>query len=483
MHRPTHVSGLHILIIDDDEARRTELHRCCEFLELECHVFDFVTWLQQGKSIELSGIVGVLLGESSLPISLNKLIADLDAQGRMLPKVLVCDWHELSSEQFSRAGILGRLDPPFTYSAMLDLLHRCYVFNASTADDTVSGLDELVGQSASICEVKRLIVQVAARDINVMITGESGTGKEVVARCLHEQSSRSAGPFVPVNCGAIPGELLESELFGHEKGAFTGAISSRAGRFELAQGGTLFLDEIGDMPLPMQVKLLRVLQERQFERVGGTRTIDADVRVIAATHKDLESMIEEGEFREDLYYRLNVFPIEIPPLRERLDDLSLLVNALIERLKTQGMWSYRFHPSAMESLLRHPWAGNVRELANLLERLAIIHPGGVVGVSELPPKFRHLEEPDPARYEVAEPVVEKKEKKGSDPGWGLTPFSSVVLPDDGIELKPFLEKLEQSLINQALERCGNVVARAADELGVRRTTLVEKMRKYGIARQ
>ncbi|KEA64314.1 Flagellar regulatory protein FleQ [Marinobacterium lacunae] len=482
-----HTSGLHILIIDDDAERRTELHRCCEFLELECHDFDFVTWLQQGKSVELSGIVGVLLGESSLPISLNKLIAELDAHGRMLPKVLVCDWHELSPEQFSPSGILGRLEPPFTYSAMLDLLHRCYVFNASNADDAVSGLDELVGQSGSIREVKRLIIQVAARDINVMITGESGTGKEVVARCLHEHSSRCNGPFVPVNCGAIPGELLESELFGHEKGAFTGAISSRAGRFELAQGGTLFLDEIGDMPLPMQVKLLRVLQERQFERVGGNRTIDADVRVVAATHKDLESMIDAGEFREDLYYRLNVFPIEMPPLRERLDDLPLLVNALIARLKEQGMGGYRFHPSAMESLLRHPWAGNVRELANLLERLAIIHPGGVVGVSELPPKFRHVDEPDPSRYEVLDPADAGERTPGSAADAIPTPVASasddVELPEQGIELKAFLEKLERSLIYQALERCGNVVARAADELGVRRTTLVEKMRKYGIERR
>jgi len=478
-----HLSGLHILIIDDDAERRAELHRCCRFLELECHVFDFVTWLQQGKGIELGGMVGVLLGESSLPISLDKLIADFDSHGRILPKMLVCDWHELSPERFAQAGILGRLAPPFTYSEMLDLLHRCYVFGGAVPGEEVAGLDELVGQSASIREVKRLIVQVAPRDINVMITGESGTGKEVVARCLHQQSERCGGPFVPVNCGAIPGELLESELFGHEKGAFTGAISSRAGRFELARGGTLFLDEIGDMPLPMQVKLLRVLQERTFERVGGTRTIDADVRVIAATHKNLEAMIEAGTFREDLYYRLNVFPIEMPPLRERLDDLPLLVSALVERLKAQGVGSYRFHPSAMESLLRHSWAGNVRELANLLERLAIIYPGGVVGVSELPPKFRHLEEPDPSRYEA----LEGAQAAGGVPAAGAPALSAgggdVVLPEQGIELKAFLEKLEQSLINQALERCGNVVARAADELGIRRTTLVEKMRKYGIARQ
>jgi sigma-54 specific flagellar transcriptional regulator A len=478
-----HVSGLHVLIIDDDAERRTSLQACCEFLELECHVFDFVTWLQQGKGFELASVGVVLLGESSLPISLNKLIAELDGQGRMLPKVLVCDWSELASDDFAAAGILGHLLPPFTYSAMLDLLHRCFVFSNGQNTDSVPELEALVGQNPAILEVKRLIAQVAPRDISVLITGESGTGKEVVARCLHEQSARASGPFVPVNCGAIPGELLESELFGHEKGAFTGAISSRPGRFELAQGGTLFLDEIGDMPLPMQVKLLRVLQERQFERVGGTRTIEADVRIITATHKNLEEMIAQGEFREDLYYRLNVFPIEMPALRDRLDDLPLLVNALIDRLKAQGIGSFRFHPSALESLLKHPWAGNVRELANLMERLAIIYPGGVVGVSELPPKFRHVAEPDPARYDAV--------KLGSEPCFAdsraLTPVSpadgSVILPAEGIELKPFLETLEQSLIHQALERCDYVVARAADELGVRRTTLVEKMRKYGISRQ
>ena len=466
-----HVSGLHVLIIDDDAERRVDLQRCCQFLELECHVFDFVSWLQQGKGFDLDAIGMVLLGESSLPIALNKLIAELDRQ-QVLPKVLVYECHELSADDFAAAGIVGHLLPPLTYSAMLDLLHRCYIFTTRRHSDPVSGLDALVGQNPALIEVKRLITQVAPRDISVLITGESGTGKEVVARCLHEQSMRAGGPFVPVNCGAIPGELLESELFGHEKGAFTGAISSRPGRFELAQGGTLFLDEIGDMPLSMQVKLLRVLQERQFERVGGTRTIEADVRIITATHKNLEAMIEAGEFREDLYYRLNVFPIEMPALRDRLDDLPLLVNALIRRLKAQGVGSFRFHPSALDSLRRHPWAGNVRELANLLERLAIMYPDGVVGVSELPPKFRHLEEPDPSRYTEVEACLPTAEQT-------LVPTA---LPTQGIELKSLLERLEQSLIRQALVRCDYVVARAAEILGVRRTTLVEKMRKYGISR-
>lgn len=472
------LSGSHVLIIDDALERRSSLQQICVFLELQCHVFDFVTWLQQGKSFDLSSTAVVFLGESSLPISLNKLIADLNDQGRILPKVLVCEWSELSESDFEKAGGVGHLQEPYSYASMLDLLHRCSVFSSHQQSPSFPELSALVGQSLSILEVKRLVSQVAPRDISVLITGESGTGKEVVARCLHEQSARADGPFVPVNCGAIPGELLESELFGHEKGAFTGAISSRAGRFELAQGGTLFLDEIGDMPLPMQVKLLRVIQERQFERVGGTKTIEANVRIIAATHKDLEAMIEAGEFREDLYYRLNVFPIEMPALRDRLDDLPLLVHGLIERLRNEGIGGFRFHPSALESLVKHPWQGNVRELANLLERLAIIYPEGVVGVSELPPKFRHIDEPDPDRYQQENASSALPDRHTPVPVSG-----DVQLPPQGIELKPFLEKLERSLINQALERCANVVARAADELGIRRTTLVEKMRKYGISRQ
>ena len=222
--------------------------------------------------------------------------------------------------------------------------------------------DGLVGETEAVKDVRFLIEQVAKTDANVLILGESGTGKEVVARNVHLLSKRINGPFVPVNCGAIPAELLESELFGHEKGAFTGAISARKGRFELAQGGTLFLDEIGDMPLQMQVKLLRVLQERSYERVGGTKAIQADVRVIAATHRNLETMIEEGSFREDLYYRLNVFPIENPSLSERADDIPLLLKELMRRVNDQTGSTAKFTERAVESLKEHAWPGNIRRL-------------------------------------------------------------------------------------------------------------------------
>jgi len=262
----------------------------------------------------------------------------------------------------------------------------------SSGDQALKGAQRqlagrLVGSSRAIDAIRRLIAQVAPADASVLILGESGTGKEVVARGIHDLSSRAGGPFVPVNCGAIPGELLESELFGHEKGAFTGAISARKGRFELAAGGTLFLDEIGDMPLQMQVKLLRVLQERCFERVGSNRSQPCDVRVIAATHQDLEARVEAGEFRMDLFYRLNVFPIDVPPLRERVEDVPALVQRFVATMEGEGRGSVAIAADAMDCLKRYRWPGNVRELSNLVERLAILHPDVPVTVTDLPPRF------------------------------------------------------------------------------------------------
>ncbi|WP_417583460.1 sigma-54 dependent transcriptional regulator [Nitrincola sp.] len=473
-----------VLVLDDEPERQLALKTSLEFMGLNCHIFDFVTWLQQGRNFDLSKIGLVMIGQSSLPIALDKLITELRVGQRPLPKLLLCEWSELDSSDLLQLGILGSFLPPYRYNTFIDLLHRCHVFfNREEAErQPAIECEGFVGQSERICDIRNLIAQVACRDVSVLITGESGTGKEVVARGLHQHSPRCDKPFVPVNCGAIPSELLESELFGHEKGAFTGAISSRAGRFELADGGTLFLDEIGDMPLPMQVKLLRVLQERQFERVGGSRTLEVDVRIITATHKNLEKMIVTGEFREDLYYRLNVFPIEMPPLRERVEDLPLLIAEFSKRLESQGLGGLQFLPDALESLRRHPWPGNVRELSNLLERLAIINPGGVIGVSELPPKFRHVDEPDPARYEVAQGHVSMNDETQGASSSSVRLDSLPHSWQQGMDLKQYLENMEQQLIEQALDQSAQVVARAARVLGIRRTTLVEKMRKYGIVR-
>jgi sigma-54 specific flagellar transcriptional regulator A len=333
----------------------------------------------------------------------------------------------------------------------------------------------LVGNSSGVARVRKLIEQVSTSDANVLILGESGTGKEVVARNVHYFSARRDKPFVPINCGAIPAELLESELFGHEKGAFTGAICSRQGRFELADGGTLFLDEIGDMSLHMQVKLLRVLQERVFERVGGNRSIRADVRVIAATHRNLEDLIAEGKFREDLFYRLNVFPIEMPPLRERREDVALLIEELVRRYQNEKKVSLKLTHSAVQALSAYHWPGNVRELSNLIERLAILYPNAVVDIQELPEKFRG-NIAAPALNQVAEPTASMAMDLP------VHPLSLPRLPRDGLDLREHLNNLELSLIKQALEEAGGVVAHAAERLRLRRTTLVEKLRKYGLHR-
>jgi sigma-54 specific flagellar transcriptional regulator A len=350
------------------------------------------------------------------------------------------------------------------------------------------------GTSRPMRAVHRLIEQVAPFDTSVLVLGESGTGKEMVARHVHELSNRSGHPFVPVNCGAIPADLLESELFGHEKGAFTGALTTRLGRFEFAEGGTLFLDEIGDMSLQMQVKLLRVLQERSFERVGSNRTIRCDVRIIAATHRDLEESISAGRFREDLFYRLNVFPVQMPPLRERLEDLPVLIEHLVQRQSQISGRNIRFDRQALECLGRNRWPGNVRELSNLLERLAILYPEHTITPADLPERYRILPAgiPKPPANSVTEPALGGASVEDAPPAEHASTVEfeetgeageapDTVLPTGGIDLKNHLSTIEIGLIRKALEEADGTVAGAARLLNIRRTTLVEKLRKYRLA--
>ncbi len=325
------------------------------------------------------------------------------------------------------------------------------------------------GSSHRMGHVRRMIEQVAGFNTNVLITGESGTGKEWAARYIHALSQRSNQPFVPVNCGAIPPDLLESELFGHEKGAFTGAISARIGRFEAAEGGTLFLDEIGDMSLPMQVKLLRVLQERVYERVGSNRSRSCDVRIIAATHRDLEGAISEGNFREDLYYRLNVFPIELPSLRERIDDMPDLVERIRTRCNDSGLQTVDVTPGAIRVLKHYDWPGNIRELSNLIERLCVLYPAGTVDIQNLPTRYTAKA---PLRDSDRESVAETR-ASGPQP-------QDFDLPSESVSLKAYLENIEVALIRRALHQCNGVIAHAARHLQIRRTTLAEKMKRYGI---
>lgn len=381
----------------------------------------------------------------------------------------------LSSSRSAFAERVAMVSFPLSYEKLTEAMRNVYARLLGEQD----GVPRFVGNSRPMVRVNALIRQVAPFDSSVLVLGESGTGKEMVARAIHEHSPRKHKPFVAINCGAIPAELLESELFGHEKGAFTGAISARKGRFEMAEGGTLFLDEIGDMSLPMQVKLLRVLQERAFERVGGNKTQRCDVRIIAATHRNLEESIARDRFREDLYYRLSVFPLELPSLRERLEDLPTLITEFNMRLARRGLSVVRFSAGAMQSLRAHAWPGNVRELSNLVERMAILFPHGEVRSSDLPEKYRVAVETDEVHGAALlammdDDVVVNEVTAGAACG------SERLLPEHGLDLKDHLADIEVGMIRQALDATGGVVAHAARLLHMQRTTLVEKLRKYGL---
>jgi len=317
--------------------------------------------------------------------------------------------------------------------------------------------NKIVGNSLPIQHVIKFIEKIADTDSTVLITGESGTGKELVAKTIHYNSSRSKKPFIPLNCAAIPKDILESELFGHEKGAFTGAINTRIGRFELANYGTLFLDEIAELAPALQVKLLRVLQEKEFERVGGIKTMKVDVRILAATNRDLEKAVKDGTFREDLYYRLNVIPIHLPQLRKMKEDIPLLVGHFIEDIsKRKKKDQPRISPEVMNCLINYRWPGNVRELENLIERLTILKEGDEVGLEDLPERLREKQHDE---------KVPSREQE---------------LSSAGVDLNVMLDEIENNMIIQALEISKGVKSKAASLLGLNRTTLIEKMKKKAI---
>lgn len=463
-----------LLLLESDQQRREYLKGLLEFIH------NGEVLIGSGDSLLLErelppAVEVILLGPSGSLDLQKKIVTAIHATRPNVPIVIFHDanmegWHggEEWVNSFVRPVAL-----PTKYSQLAQVLQQAMDFRERehTDNGNVELFRSLVGKSVGIRHVRQLVEQVAKSDANVLIFGESGTGKEVVARNLHYFSSRRGNPFVPVNCGAIPAELLESELFGHEKGAFTGAISARQGRFEMAEGGTLFLDEIGDMSLPMQVKLLRVIQERVFERVGSNRSFNANVRIIAATHRNLEQDIKAGRFREDLFYRLNVFPIEMPPLRERIEDLPLLVAELNARMQQRHGASVRLSFNAMQSLQVYRWPGNVRELANLIERLVILYPDRTIELADLP-----------ARYHSPAGPAGLRSSALSVPGMPMIagPDTTLQLPTGGLDLKEFLNNVEYSLIMQALTETGGIVARAAALLRLRRTTLVEKLRKYGV---
>jgi len=359
-----------------------------------------------------------------------------------------------------KAGAFFYLEKPFDLEELDSIIQRGFEHHALQSRSYRSAPSirnrshiKMIGESPKMLALFELIEKVADSDSTVLILGESGTGKELVAQSIHDLSSRKSKNFVPVNCGAIPDELLESELFGHVKGSFTGAVANRVGRFEMADRGTLFLDEIGDMKTSLQVKLLRVLQSRELEPVGATRSKKIDTRIIAATNQNLENLVEEKVFREDLFYRLSVIPIVIPPLRERKEDIPLLVDSFIEKFSRDTRRSVQgFDREAMEALIAFDWPGNIRELENLVERMVILKGKGTVTLEDLPEKYRGKS--------LARPRVE-----------------SVPLPINGICLSSAVEEFENRLIIQALEKTGGNKKEAATLLNLKRTTFIEKLKK------
>ncbi len=509
-----------VIVIESVDSEARTLLTLLRFLDLEpVHVRDLAA-LRQSQHGGSLDCLAVIISKGSVAAIGPELVTQLRAMPQPLPIIYLSNDGLPKIAESSGDLAWFHLELPVKQRRLSAVLNQAQ--NVRSGHPTQPGTHRFrpSGTSRPMRDVHRLIEQVAPFDTNVLILGESGTGKEMVARHVHELSGRAGHPFVPVNCGAIPADLLESELFGHEKGAFTGALSTRMGRFEYAEGGTLFLDEIGDMSLQMQVKLLRVLQERNFERVGSNRTIRCNVRIIAATHRDLDDAISAGRFREDLYYRLNVFPIQMPPLRERLEDLPVLIEHLVQRQGQLAGRHIRLDKAAMNCLARNPWPGNVRELANLLERLAILFPEQTVTGSDLPERYRDkgttgwfasgmritppasgAEELVGATSALLEKLLEAGETDLPD-GEELadaaelmdtvdlvdpadfadrTETAGAELPRGGIDLKDHLSAIEIGLIRKALEEADGTVAGAARLLRMRRTTLVEKLRKYRLS--
>ena len=434
-----------VYVLDADRSRSSDLSHRLRFLQYEPELIESH---EAAKTVDPDRAIAVFVGDAEEGAS-RQALDTITTRCPDLPMLVVSDVALNSDVPETRPT--WKVNVPLRRTEILTLLRRAERYTGTERR-------QITGQSVSIREVRKLIEQVADFDTSVLITGESGTGKELVARTIHDLSPRADKPFVPVNCGAIPAELLESELFGHKKGAFTGAISDRVGRFELAEGGTLFLDEIGDMSLQMQVKLLRVLQERCFERVGSNKSKRCDVRIIAATHRNLKSAVDEGAFREDLFYRLNVFPIEMPPLKKRATDLpALFSELLLQHQDTSEDAELRVSPEALRALAAYDWPGNIRELSNLVERLAILKPSGVIELSDLPAKYQAARSSD-------QPVLT------AAPAGDIQPA----------DLKAHLQAVERDLIQQAMDASDGVVAKAARLLSLRRTTLVEKLGKYDL---
>ena len=455
----------HIAVVDDDPVVRTVLQ---ELLTGEGYQVTAVPDATAAIQAIKDTVVQVVITDLRLPgvdgLELLERVLHLDS--KIVGIVMTGHGTIDAAVKAMKVGAFDFITKPFDADAVSIVIKKALEVQRLRQENlllkkTVKDqyrMEHLVGTSEVMQAVSDFIEKVADSDSTVLIQGESGTGKELIARTIHYNSSRRDQPLVPINCAAIPEALLESELFGHEKGAFTGALHARMGRFELAHGGTIFLDEVGEMSLPLQVKLLRVLQERCFERVGGTKTIGVDVRILAATNQDLEQAVQEKHFRKDLFYRLNVIPITVPPLRERCSDIPLLIDHFLSRFNRAKQAAIRgVEPEAMDYLVHYHWPGNIRELENLVERLVVLKKSGCIARADLPDKI----------LQTVPPTMSQAEE-------------SLLLNGNGIDLVKELERHESRLIMEAMRQAKGVTSKAAQLLHLNRTTLVEKLKRKGI---
>jgi len=460
------VAKSHVLVVDDEELYRRSLTR---ILSRVGHQVSEARDATEALTLIAQGDFDLVLADIRMPglngLELVRQVHEIDPD---LPCIVVTGFGSPeSSVDALRAGAFWYLEKPFE-QGHLDVVRRLVeqaiehgrlkAENRALQSElrTKYRFENIIGHSGALREVLDVVAKVARTDSTVLITGESGTGKELIARAIHYNSRRVERRLVTVNCGAIPEELLESELFGHVRGAFTNAVASREGRFALANGGTIFLDEIGDMSPNLQVKLLRVLQEQTYEPVGSSKSETVNVRVIAATNQNLETAIREGRFREDLFYRLNVIPVEVPPLRQRREDIPLLVMHFLEVLnRERGTKIDSVSDAALEALSRYDWPGNVRELENLMERLTVLRGGGEIDLDDLPESVRRRPAPpDALAY-------------GEGSG-------------DGLDFRSVVDRFQADLIREALAKSGGNKKEAAEQLGLNRTTLIEKIKKLGL---
>jgi nitrogen regulation protein NR(I) len=479
-----------VLVIEDDETVRDVLRSF-----LMSKGFDAIIAQNGETGIEMvrSEKFDLILTDLVMPGVTGMDVLNEVAEAKIsVPVIVMTAFGTVQTAvEAMRRGAFDYITKPFNLDELMIVLEKALSLSQLRKENVMLKMQlkkrynfsGLIGDSPRMQAVYEMIEKIADTDSTVLITGESGTGKELIAKTIHyNNTSRAGGPFIPINCAAIPRDLLESELFGHEKGAFTGAINTRIGRFEMAQGGTLFLDEVGELDPSLQVKLLRVLQEREFERVGGMKTIKVDVRILAATNRDLDKITKEGKFREDLFYRLNVIPLHLPPLRARKEDIPLLAAFFVQEFcKKKKREPFTFSPQAMECLLNYRWPGNVRELENLAERLTILVSGAVVNATDLPEKLHQLTfgELDTGEARTAGPHA------GADtaPAPAVPQTGGVELGDGGVDLNEIVSSMERTMILKALTKAGGVRSRAAQLLGLNRTTLLEKMKKMKIEMQ